>query len=169
MMGICKYSGKKGTGYGIDYSFKGKRIGERVGSDKTQRKEAPIRAMKTRSGATVNREMACLRAMFNKAVKRGMIPKHPASQVKAFKEASGRNCFLSVDEAGRLLEACSRHLRPIVLCALETGMRRAEILRLRWNDIRTEWKAWQKSVTNMESEKEGARSTVSQLLEVEGV
>jgi integrase len=72
-------------------------------------------------------------------------------------------------EAGRLLEACSRHLRPIVLCALETGMRRAEILGLRWSDIRTEWKVWQKSVTNMESEKEGARSTVPQLLEVAGV
>jgi integrase len=72
-------------------------------------------------------------------------------------------------EAGRVLEACSRHLWPIVLCALKTGMRRAEILGLRWSDIRTEWKVWQKSVTNMESEKEGARSTVSQLLEVAGV
>lgn len=136
---------------------------------RTQRKESPTRTKKTRSGATANREMACLRAMLNKAVKRVMIPKHPASQVKAFQESSGRNCFLSVDEAGRLLEACSRHLRPIVLCALETGMRRGEILGLRWSDIRTEWKVWQKSVTNLESEKEGARSTVPQLLEVTGV
>jgi len=246
MMGVCMYSGKNRTGYGIDCSFRGKRIRERVGPDKkeaaeylgkklkeirdgkfregpervvlfdeladdyekqaqgkksyknekyynktlrtcfagrilseltvldierfrTQRKESPTRAMKARSGATVNREMACLRAMLNKAVNREMIPKHPPSQVKAFKESSGRNCFLSVDEAGRLLEACSRHLRPIVLCALETGIRRAEIPGLRWSDIRTEWKVWQKSVTNMESEKERARCTVPQLLEVAGV
>jgi integrase len=136
---------------------------------RTQRKEAPTRTKKTRSGATVNREVACLRAMLNKAVKREMIPKHPAYRVKVFKESSGRNCFLSVDEAGRLLEACSRHLRPIVLCALETGMRRWEIPGLCWSDIRTGWKVWQKSVTKMELKKEGARSAVPQLLEVAGV
>lgn len=213
-MGVYKYTGKKGTGYGVDYAFKGKRIRERVGSNKkeaaeylgkklkeirdgkfregpervvlfeelaadyekqakakksfhneeyyiktllgyftgrtiseltvldierfrTQRKESPTRGEKTRSGATVNREMACLRAMLNKAVRWELIPKNPASQVKSFAESSGRNCFLSVDDAGRLLEACSRHLRPVVLCALETGMRRAEILGLRWSDIRS--------------------------------
>ena len=213
-MGIYKYTGKNGTGYGVDYAFKGKRIRERVGTNKkeaaeylgkrlkeirdgkfretpvrpvlfdelaelyekqargkksyektlkyyiktvrgyfegrviselteldvemfqTQRKESPTRAKKTRSGATVNREMACLRDMLNKAVKWEMIPKNPASKVGAFTESSGRNCFLSVDEAGRLLEACSRHLKPIVVCALETGMRRAEILGLRWHEIK---------------------------------
>ena len=106
------------------------------GYSNTQRKESPTRAKKSRSGATVNREMACLRTMLNKAVRWELIPKNPASKVKAFAESSGRNCFLSVDEAGRLPEECSKHLRPIVLCALETGMRRAEILGLRWSDIR---------------------------------
>lgn len=38
-------------------------------------------------------------------------------------------------EAGRLLETCSPHVFPIVLCALETGMRRGEILGLRWEDV----------------------------------
>lgn len=38
-MGVCKYSGMKGTGYGIDYSFKGKRIRERVGPDKKESAE----------------------------------------------------------------------------------------------------------------------------------
>jgi hypothetical protein len=28
MMGVCKYSGKKGTGYGIDYSFRGNESGK---------------------------------------------------------------------------------------------------------------------------------------------
>jgi len=36
----------------------------------------------------------------------------------------------------RVLEACQPHLRPIVLCALETGMRKAGILGLRWREIR---------------------------------
>jgi len=38
-MGICKYSGKKGAGYGIDCSFRGKRIREREGSDKKEAAE----------------------------------------------------------------------------------------------------------------------------------
>lgn len=57
--------------------------------------------------------------MLSKAVRWELIPKNPASKVKAFAELSGRNGFLSVDEAGRLPEERSKHLRPIVLCALE--------------------------------------------------
>jgi hypothetical protein len=91
---------------------------------KTQRKESPKRAKKLRSGATVNREMAYLRTILNNAIRWELIPKNPASKIMAFAESSGRDCFLSVDEAGRLPEDCSQHLRPIVLCALETGMRR---------------------------------------------
>ena len=65
-----------------------------------------------------------------------MIEKNPAARVKMFPEPPGRNNFLTTEEAGRLLDACLPHLRPIVLCALETGMRRAEILGLKWSDIR---------------------------------
>jgi integrase len=34
-----------------------------------------------------------------------------------------------------LLAACSPHLRSIVECALETGMRRGEILSLQWRQV----------------------------------
>ncbi|HEY3491019.1 MAG TPA: tyrosine-type recombinase/integrase [Candidatus Deferrimicrobiaceae bacterium] len=54
----------------------------------------------------------------------------------SYSEPSGRNFFLSVEEAGALLAACHSHHRPVVLCALETGMRKAEIFGLRWSDIR---------------------------------
>ncbi len=50
--------------------------------------------------------------------------------------SSGRNYFLTVAEVDKLLAACHPHLRPIVLCAVETGMRNSEILGLRWRDIR---------------------------------
>jgi len=103
---------------------------------KNDRKETPTRSNRPRSGPTVNREMATLRAMLYKAVQWGMIEKNPAARTKMFPEHPGRNDFLTAQEAGRLLDACLPHLRPIVLCALETGMRRAEILGLKWSEMK---------------------------------
>jgi integrase len=120
--------------------FTGRIISELTALDierfKTERKAVPTRSGKPRSGSTVNREMACLGAMLNKAVKWEIITKNPESLVESFVEPEGRNTFLTAEDAGKILDACLPHLRPIVLCALETGMRRAEILGLRWSDIR---------------------------------
>jgi integrase len=43
--------------------------------------------------------------------------------------------ILTEAEEDILLEACSDTLRPIIVVALNTGMRRAEILNLKWNQI----------------------------------
>ncbi|MBS1790591.1 MAG: site-specific integrase [Acidobacteria bacterium] len=45
---------------------------------------------------------------------------------------------MSRDEEERLLLACvgpRAHLRPILICALDTAMRRGEIFQLRWKDV----------------------------------
>jgi integrase len=59
-----------------------------------------------------------------------------ADKVKRPGQGDGRDSLLTVEEAGRLLGACLPHLYPIVLCALDTGMRKSEILGLRWSEIR---------------------------------
>lgn len=43
--------------------------------------------------------------------------------------------ILTRDEERRLLEACSHHLRPVVIAAIDTGMRRGELVALRWSDV----------------------------------
>ncbi len=100
----------------------------------------PTRGGGKRSGTDVNAHLNCLRAILNKAIKWGAIEKNPAlgGKVERFPVPPGRNEYLTAEQAGRLLDGCSAPLRPIVLCALETGMRKAEILGLRWPEIRNE-------------------------------
>lgn len=85
--------------------------------------------------SSVNRELACLKHMYTMAIKWGEAILNPVKEVKMFRERNQRMRFLSPEEEERLLEECNSHLYPIVLTALNTGMRRGEILGLRWNQV----------------------------------
>ena len=85
--------------------------------------------------ATVNGEVACLKCMFNWAIKNNKAVENPVQRVKLLKEDNTRTRYLSRDEIRRLLDACPECLRRIVICALLTGMRRGEILKLKWDDM----------------------------------
>jgi integrase len=85
--------------------------------------------------ATVNREVTVIKHMLRRAVAWEYLSTNPAADIKALKEPSGRTRFLSLEEIDRLLAACERsqhrhYLRPFVMVALNTGMRRNEILGL---------------------------------------
>jgi integrase len=104
--------------------------------------EMPTRVGRKRSVANVNRIMALLRRMLNVAVEERWLNTNPFKAGRSLIEASKetkRERVLSLEEEARLLHACrdSRraHLRPIIICALETGMRCGEILKLRWSDV----------------------------------
>ena len=56
-------------------------------------------------------------------------------KVKQIPENNKRLRFLSSEECQALIEACDSHLRPIVITALNTGMRKGEILDLRWDQV----------------------------------
>jgi integrase len=103
-------------------------------------KKKLTRLGRIRKESSVNREMSCLRHMFAKAAEWEMIERNPFEKGKSLlmKENNKRMRYLSEDEIDRLLEACQsrKHLHRIVMCALHTGMRRAEILKLKWNQVR---------------------------------
>jgi len=98
----------------------------------------PKRGGGKRGASDVNHHLDDLRAILNKAIQWENIERNPAvgGKVQRLPKPPGRNEYLTVEQAGRLLDACHPHLRPIVLCALETGMRKSEILGLRWKEIR---------------------------------
>ena len=85
--------------------------------------------------ATVNREVSCMKHMFNKAVQWGYLSDNPIVSVKRFKEPPARIRNLTDAEIYKLLECCSDHLRSIVITALNTGMRKGEILNLQWSEV----------------------------------
>jgi integrase len=87
------------------------------------------------STSTVNREIACLKHMLNKAVDWDYLADNPLRSVKLCKEPPGRLRHLRENEMDRLLSYCPDQLRPIVIMALNTGMRKGEILNLKWQDI----------------------------------
>jgi integrase len=90
---------------------------------------------KTVSGGGVNRELALLKAMFNKAREWGFARmENPVKGVKYYPERQ-KERILSEDEARRLVRASSGAIRPVLVVALNTGMRKSEILDLSWKNV----------------------------------
>jgi integrase len=92
------------------------------------------RAAKT-SAYSVGRELAVIKHLFGLAVEWEIIPTSPAQGVKAPKQPAGRVRYLQPTELRTLLEACPAGLRRIVALAVSTGMRRGEIMGLRYLDV----------------------------------
>ena len=89
-----------------------------------------------RTRSTTNRYLALLGKMMNLAIDWGLLTQNPVSRVKFFSEkANFRETILSLKEEETLLKNCPKRLLPIVQVALNTGMRRGEILGLRWSQV----------------------------------
>jgi integrase len=122
---------------------------------KKVRMETPKRYGGTRSTTTVNRELACLQGLFSKAVTWGMMERNVFSKFKEsvfFPEDKGRIRYLTEDEIRRLLDVSPPYLRDIIKGALLTGLRKGDLLGLRWGDIDLE-----KGILFFNEEKKGGR------------
>jgi len=95
-----------------------------------------------RSIASVNRELALLRKMLNVATAEGWLLVNPFKQGAALIDSAAekkRERILTQEEENALLAACNApkrgHLRAIIIAALDTGCRRGELLKLRWEEV----------------------------------
>ncbi len=110
------------------------------------------------AGSTVNRELNIISAVMNWARRELMIEvENPVSAIRRPPQGQARDRRLENDEEERLLEALGDHsgqdkredgkkyrqgsrnpwLRPVVQFALETAMRRGELLSLTWDNVDT--------------------------------
>lgn len=87
------------------------------------------------SAETVNKEYHILKKLLRLAVKWEIVPINPATGTTTPKTPEGRVRYLQPQELRLLLDNCPPWLQPIVLFAVATGMRRGEILQLRYMDI----------------------------------
>lgn len=94
-----------------------------------------IERSKTVAPSTVNRQLGTLRGIFNKAIAWGKLQSSPMKSVQFLKEPQGRLRFLEKEEVVKLLANCNKSLKPILILALFTGMRRGEIFGLKWHDV----------------------------------
>lgn len=88
--------------------------------------------------ATANRAIAVLAHMISKACDWEMCSADVLKRirkVKHIKENNRRLRYLSKEECQNLINACEPHLKPIVITALNTGMRKGEILTLKWDNV----------------------------------
>lgn len=91
---------------------------------------------KTLKPASVNRKLCTFKTMFNKASAWGKFSgSNPVQAIKFFKLNNARIRFLEKDEIVKLLSHCHDHLKGVVIVALNTGMRKSEILGLKWRDV----------------------------------
>lgn len=104
---------------------------------KKERRETATYRRQQRKPATVNRELGVLSKILSLAIDSGFLRNNPCSRVRRLRQDSLRTRYLSDDEENRLIEAVQKlpPLDSIVLIALNTGMRRGEILSLRWEDV----------------------------------
>ncbi|MFA5034018.1 MAG: tyrosine-type recombinase/integrase [bacterium] len=87
------------------------------------------------SNSTCNRGLSYLRHFFNKAIDYEYIKTNPCSKVKLFKEPPGRTRYLTREEIVLLLDNCAEEIKPIIIVALNSGMRKGEIFNLKWQDV----------------------------------
>jgi integrase len=89
--------------------------------------------------ATLNRHTNPLKACLTKAVEWGLITENPLKDLKQFNVDSLEHVrYLSTEEEERLLLSIKfnlTYLKPLIIVAMNTGMRRGELLQLTWDNV----------------------------------
>jgi len=97
-----------------------------------------LRRIQEVAPATVDKSLSVLKAFFSWCEHQGIFNHNPIRKVKLFNANNERIRYLSDEEYERLLTEAEKircYLRPMIVLAVHTGLRRGNLLRLRWDHI----------------------------------
>ena len=115
---------------------------------------------KFRTGSTINRYVAALSVVFSIGVSEWhWLTDNPFKGYRRQKENRSRTRFLTAEERVALLESCkqskTKTLYLITLLSLATGMRQAEIMTLKWDQV-----SWERNSITLNKTKNGSTRVV---------
>ena len=123
------------VGHFLRHSFFDNSLENLTATEVSGYRDVRLRSVKP---GTVHREMAVLRHCFEVARRDWGVPlqSNPVAEITMPKPSKARNRRALPEEVESLINGC-RHqlLRPIIIFAIETGMRRGEIVAMLWNDL----------------------------------
>ena len=122
--------------------FKGKALREvsplEIEKHKRERVNSITKRGTRRSASSVNYELAVLSRIFSLAIDLEQATSNPCRKVRKLRFDNKRNQYLTADEEEALMAQLTgkrKHVRAIVQLAIGTGMRRGELLGLKWPNV----------------------------------
>jgi len=117
--------------------------------------------LKAVSPVSVNVELRSLRTIFNIAQRWNLIEANPFVKVQLVRIPEIMPAFFTKEDFQRFLEAVGNHrLRDVFVFAILTGLRRGEILNLKWSDVDLDRKIAQIQSSVTYRVKAGKRRTI---------
>jgi integrase len=102
---------------------------------KTRSAQISPRTKRTVKPATVNRELACLKAIFNHVLKGDVPLRNPVSKIKFYEENNEQTRVVSYSEQEKYLAKATPMLSDVATLMLETGMRPEEVYRVQRENV----------------------------------
>lgn len=134
--------------------FGGNMIVQKITPCKIEQFKDFLKTERNSKNSTINHYLTLMSKMFNIGIDNGIVRNNPLQKVGKLREDNNKTRYLTIAEEKRLFKEIEReyevldrdtkqkkfvqpylYLKPIIITALQTGMRRGEILNLKWENI----------------------------------